>query len=529
MTSLAAAFLVIFPQLDLPGTQPGELGFNLRTPSNCSTCHGGYADYAAYDSWAGSMMANAARDPIYLAALTVANQDIPGSGELCIKCHSPRGWLAGRGIPTDQSALVENDYESVECDFCHRMTPGPGDERFIGNGHFYVADDYISRGSLNDAAATHQVEYSEYISESEFCGACHDVSNPLQNDFAVERTYSEWKNSAFADENQSCQSCHMVVVDNAYNTNNANTPLRSVPRHDLVGGNVWVPLMMAGMYPGLGREQAFQYTSDRARELLQESAALTVEVDNGRGVNELGMPILSAGKNNRIAVRVENLTGHKLPTGYPEGRRAWLEVKLIDSQGVALYSSGGYDLDTATRSEDPDLHTYEAKLASGGVEGFHFVTTDEVLQDNRIPPRGFRPTPATQPVGREYQALEDGSLAHWDDVVYNIDIPDAALLGSGTLIVNLWYQTTSREYIEFLRDENVTDNRGQELYDLWLQYDRAPPVAMASVTLDIELTEAPACGCQVQQPGAGPWPMTGPAMLGLLGLLAIRLRRRRQV
>lgn len=526
MTSFTAALLIVLPQLDLGGTQPGELTQDIRAPDACSGCHGSYADYAAYDTWSGTMMANAARDPLYLAALTIANQDIPQSGELCIKCHTPRGWLMGRAYPeTNQEMLEQHDDEGVQCDFCHRVVPSPQGELGIGNGDFFVADDYIYRGTLSDARAPHMWAYSDYFTKSEFCGLCHDVSNPLQNDFATERTYSEWKQSAFAEENKTCQSCHMPKVEGAYNSNNNNQPMRSVGRHDLVGGNVWMPLVLAGEFPELGRQEAFQYTSDRAREMLQQAADVTITVDSERE-NGLGLAQLSVGRAESITVRVENLTGHKLPTGYPEGRRCWLEVKLVDASGRVLYHTGAYDHEEGDRIKDDDLHTYEVLLAADGEEGFHFVLTDEVLQDNRIPPRGFQPSPETEPIGREYELQPDGSLAHWDNASFRIDIPEDALLGAATVTATLWYQTTSKEYIEFLRDENVTDNRGIEMYEMWERYDKGPPVEMASVQLDIELTEPPPeCGCRSSSPAGSPFPMLLPAMLFMWALSRIRSRR----
>jgi hypothetical protein len=45
-------------------------------------------------------------------------------------------------------------------------------------------------------------------------------------------------------------------------------------------------------------------------------------------------------------------------------------------------------------------------------------------------------------------------------------------------VVVLYYQTSSREYIEFLRDANTTNDRGEVLYDLWLQTGRSAPVDM---------------------------------------------------
>ncbi len=49
------------------------------------------------------MMADVARDPLFLANLAIASQDAANSGDLCLRCHLPRGWMAGRSVPTDGS------------------------------------------------------------------------------------------------------------------------------------------------------------------------------------------------------------------------------------------------------------------------------------------------------------------------------------------------------------------------------------------------------------------------------------------
>jgi hypothetical protein len=45
------------------------------------------------------MMANAARDPVFFAALAVANQDLPSVGTFCIRCHAPIGFVRGHATP----------------------------------------------------------------------------------------------------------------------------------------------------------------------------------------------------------------------------------------------------------------------------------------------------------------------------------------------------------------------------------------------------------------------------------------------
>jgi len=101
---------------------------------------------------------------------------------------------------------------------------------------------------------------------------------------------------------------------------------------------------------------------------------------------------------------------------------------------------------------------------------------NKIFKDNRIPPRGFTNAAyadfAGAPVGHTYA---DGQ--YWDDTYYAVP-PQAA-----SAVVTLYYQSTSKEFVEFLRDENTTNSKGQEIYDLWANNDRCPPEIMATLTV----------------------------------------------
>jgi len=95
-----------------PGTQPNGLNQSIQSSANCQVCHGNYdVNQEPYTRWSTSMMAQAMRDPVFHAALAVAEQDAPSIGGACIRCHSPGGWLEGRSTPSDGSALTGKDYE----------------------------------------------------------------------------------------------------------------------------------------------------------------------------------------------------------------------------------------------------------------------------------------------------------------------------------------------------------------------------------------------------------------------------------
>jgi len=114
------------PLVRMPGTQPNQAAID--SPKNCLNCHGGY-DQAVEPgfNWKGSMMAQAARDPIFWACLTVAAQDSiwalgnPNAVDLCERCHFPEGWLEGRSDPTNVSAMTGTDYDGLHCDYCHKI------------------------------------------------------------------------------------------------------------------------------------------------------------------------------------------------------------------------------------------------------------------------------------------------------------------------------------------------------------------------------------------------------------------------
>lgn len=512
MISLFA--LVALLQIELPGTQPNALRVRLSPASSCNNCHRGF-EGSAGDTWTGSMMANAARDPSYLAALTIANQDMPGIGEFCIRCHAPRGWLSGRSQLPDGSTLDATDRASgVDCDFCHRLHEGDG--AHIGNGQYQVIDEAVSFGRYADPFAQHAARRSAYTTSSELCGLCHDVTNPLTG-FPIERTYTEWKNSAFSQPanrgGESCIDCHMPARPGRIAIGDT-LPERDLHAHDLAGGNTWMPLVLATLYPE--NADALLHAAEIARALL--ATAATVEINTPAST--------PYGGDFAFTVRVTNESGHKLPTGYPEGRRCWLEVEVLDATGRPLLHSGAYDEAEADRIDDPQLRTYEARLSQGNNpnETFHFVLQDTRLLDDRLPPRGFRPDDGTVPVGRDYARQGDGTLAHWDDAPYVIALP-ADTPGPLTVRARLRYQTASKAYVTFLRDRNVTDDRGQTLYDLWESHGKSPPETIAEAMTTVALHAPPEPDAAIPDTGVPDAAVIAPpppgAMTGESGCAAV--------
>jgi hypothetical protein len=513
----------------LPGTQPLTITDPLAAPQACAPCHANYGERAVEPvrNWQGSMMAQAGRDPLFYAALAIANQDAAHSGETCLRCHLSKGWLEGRSAPEDGSAMTAEDREGVQCSTCHRLvdpTPGPeapAEDAAIlaalddvpsstGSAQFVIDPIDRLRGPFDVIAGTgsdpHAPARSTLISpfhtSAELCGTCHDVSNPAftcdalgcianpfdtpgdqPSGFPEHRTYSEWAASAYArggvsapqfgrnrDVVSTCQDCHMPAVTGR--AAKLGVVRDDLPLHEMVGGNTFIPTVLPA-HPFFGSEvdaELLAETVAKATTMLRKAATVRAWIDDGT-----------------LTVRVVNESGHKLPTGYPDGRRMWLHVRAFAKDGTVVLESGRYVFATADLLPDPHLKVWEtlhgltpgwaAALGLPAGESFHLVLNDTIVKDNRIPPRGFTNAAFAvfggAPAGATYADAQ-----YWDDTTYPVG---AEAVGAEVV---LYYQTTSKEYVEFLLEENTTNAAGPILFDLWDQVDRSTPVEMARVRVD---------------------------------------------
>lgn len=599
------------PLLRMPGSQPGTV--TLEASTRCLNCHDGYnttVDPGRH--WKGSMMAQSMRDPLFWAAMTVAAQDSvfaigrPNATDLCLRCHTPPGWLGGRSDPTNASAMTADDFDGVTCDSCHRMLdpffedthaglrdgsdwtgywdetgasatpastaadatlaadrtesaafsffngdpfydamyqPAPASYLEPGAGQFFMAAPSDKRASFADLNPPHNALYSRFHRSRYFCGTCHDVSNPaLQNlafeatapgdgttilpseqtsahgYFHVERTFSEFMLSDYAlgdgaagsgyyapsrfstsrpgNQIASCQDCHMPDrVGPGCDKNSAlirpdesvEHPKSGQPLHDLTGGNLWIPWILASTIP-----TSPNYDATNAALLAGRQAELTMDLAAGIGLDAAALldgsnrarlnlqraasiDALSYTKaTGALSFRIINHTGHKLPTGFPEGRRMFVNIRVWKA-GAIVAEINPYDasaatlrgLDAAYSPSSPALGAgesvdeslvYEVALSSSITaesHSFHFVLADGRQKDNRIPPPGFRVEEAaarlSEPVWEGSSAPSYFTAAEYaggyDDV--SVTVPTDA----DVVEVRLYYQTTSREYVEFLRDQ----------------------------------------------------------------------------
>jgi hypothetical protein len=393
-----------FPSRIVTAVEGGYLGIGLfEPPELCKGCHP-----EIYRQWKGSMHSNAWNDPVYLALMRAASKATKGvTDNLCIGCHTPIGLTTGEATPAGER-LGKIARNGVQCDFCHNISAAIG----IGNGSFVLTPRKYGRplkfGPFKDAKSTyHDTAYSELHTVSEFCGTCHNVTHPM-NRIPIERTYDEWKDSPYVAEGIGCQECHMTPGP-GYTKNPGRAAIGGKERehiftHYFVGGNTLVPAM-------LGSEMHARL----ATEMLQGAARMElVEVRN-----------LRPGAVATALIRVHNSgAGHKLPTGFPEGREMWVDFRALDDKGKEIYRLGRID---AEGHLEQGTHAFKVVLGDddGNIIDLEVWKATRILHDNRILPRGYA------------------------DVRFDFQVP-ADFAGKLVLTADLCYHSFSQAFVDNL-------------------------------------------------------------------------------
>ena len=447
----------------------------------CLACHSGIVDAsgAAVEiagAWRASMMANAARDPYWHAAVRAEVLDHPGFQavieDTCSTCHMPMarftsfangesgeiftnlsmagvapGSSAGprqQAGPSAQHAALAMD--GVSCTLCHQITAEGFGERHSFDGGFAV-DTLLPLGTRRvfgpyevDAGRTTVMRSSsrfvptkgEHLSESELCGTCHTLfTNHIDRDGHVggelpeQVPYLEWLHSAYRTE-KSCQDCHMPLAAGEVPISAVlGQPRSGVKTHVFRGGNRYMISLLRAYGDELGvtaTAEELDASIARTDENLGESAG-GVRLEN----------VSRTGSQLSAEVVVENFTGHKLPTAYPS-RRVWLHLTVRDAAGAVLFESGAAAADGRIEGNDNDddpsryephyqvideadqVQIYEPIL----VDTEDNVTTgllfaSRYVKDNRILPRGFDKTTADEAVAVQGAARADSDFSDGTD------------------------------------------------------------------------------------------------------------------
>jgi hypothetical protein len=527
--------MVASPSVSAAPNEPGSLQQALSPAEACSTCHDFFTpdnlanDGGSVDPWAwrGSMMGNSARDPVFWAGVALAAQDHPDETVDCVRCHAPRAFLDGSGGATELASLTTEQREGVECDACHRMFDDG--ETPAGNARYALADapegEPVPRfgpWAYEMFGPEPQHPWSQdldFLPSSRMCGTCHDVTTPRERvddrgvglgvSFNEQRTYSEWLASDYAEQGPefaSCQDCHVPVIEGSILGCNmfAGMPHDGGGRrHVLVGANATTLRVLKSLYGSAGTGEVADARYDESiawTEAFVETAAtldveFPAEVDASVGISALG-------------VRVTNETGHKLPSGYSEGRVMWLEVSAR-YQGQLVWSSGLWDAERGSIEADAQIRRYEA-IAERYSDGktFHLLLNDHWVIDNRLPPKGLAPGLETDPVGDRYTLQGDGTWPHFDDHGYAfgglaLDDLTPGVADELEISVRLLYLINTPEYLQLLADDNQTNDAGTAVQAAFAAVGGPEPVVVAEQSTSVPLTGLLGGGDGDGDPGDG--------------------------
>jgi hypothetical protein len=411
--------------------------------------------------------------------------------------------------------------DGVSCTICHHIEVDP--KAPIGNtftGDFRVGPADALHGPfegppqipMNHSLGADPVEYP-LVRSSRVCGSCHSVVLPVfdgdkpwvphgakKPEVIIEQaTYPEWVFSDFRDGGptpMSCQNCHMASsypslsgtlatkiasiqeASNMPQTENRQ-PQKEIDlktrtpygRHTLVGLNVFFN-QFAQQFPDiLGiRVQDPMLGGRGVAPLSTTFNSMIQQADTGTATASVTRVETTA--DRLVAeVKVENLAGHKFPSGVGF-RRAFLTFEVLDAAGNDLWVSGrstptgvlvGADgepiagefmwksecrpktaaeqtfqphYETITRQDQAQIYQ-ELITDPRGKLTTSFLSLANVVKDNRLLPRGWTPT---LELARS-EGLGSAKLSV-EDLVKRVlpDLPD----GHGGEVHDPWYEPKSK-------------------------------------------------------------------------------------
>ena len=304
MTSRLIWFAILF-LLSSPGfgqeRKMSEADFT--SAQECGQCH-----QEIYSQWTQSMHSQSLTDPLYRAVIDEMIEQTGGTQKaFCLSCHAPVASVAGKLLdlptPLDWGAFRGVEAEGVTCDVCHTISGNENLGKNISVGAYVYprrGTTAIKYGRHPDAdTAAHETEPSEFLTSTELCAVCHKFKHPMGG-AEIQSTYEEWLRGPYSDRGVRCQDCHMPVFSGT--TALGGKQRQQIHAHTFVGGH---------------------------SELLKKAATVTV-----RGVASPE----GAGSRLSVTATVRNSgAGHAIPTGIPGIREMWLEVEVLDPQGVRLH------------------------------------------------------------------------------------------------------------------------------------------------------------------------------------------------
>ncbi len=398
---------------------------------NCAICHisngtvltENGVDISPTTHWRSAMMGNSSKDPLWRAVVEHEVHELPNYQftieSTCTKCHAPMGWkqavhMGDSGYTMNQLKQSPLANDGVSCTVCHQIKsdnfgmPGSYSGGYVITGERKIYGPYenpLTGPMIN--FVNYMTLYSIHVGKSELCSTCHTLFTPTVNysgqivgNFPEQTPYLEWKNSIYGQYGINCQNCHMPTsqISQIISTIPPNLSTLRSPywKHIFPGSNKLVGKIMRDNADSLQLSASphhFDTTLAYVDNFLKNSTLL---------INSY--TTYSGGFIN-INFGIENLTGHKLPTGIPF-RRMWIHLTVRDAGNNIVFESGGYNSNGEIDGQDSTYEEHyqiitnqnQVQIYEGVLQDVNNNVTYDLLRsasykkDNRIPPKGFTNT-----------------------------------------------------------------------------------------------------------------------------------------
>jgi mono/diheme cytochrome c family protein len=518
--SLVAAFAI--RPLPMPALAQAAASQNpandFRTSDRCANCHNKLKTSKGEDvsinvDWSASIMANSARDPYWQGSVRRETIDHPESSAAiqseCASCHMPLQYQQDEAQKRDTAVfsllpLSTNHPDAaaaadgVSCTVCHQIqAAGLGTPATYG-GAFTVAppatnprplfgpyapdSDNITK--VHVMAAGYSLAQSDHIRDGGLCGSCHTLYTTARGpdgkpigQLPEQMPYLEWQHSDYRDK-QTCQQCHMPAVGEPVAVASLlGKPREGVREHTFVGAN----FLLEGM---LGEHRDDLAVTAQPSDLAVASTRISSFLQSQSARVTLG-PATLAGSDLSFPVRVDNLTGHKLPTAYPS-RRAWLHIVVTAADGHIVFESGKLNPDGSiagnandsdptrfsphyTRITQPDqVQIFEPILGdSQGHVTTGLLSATQYLKDNRILPAGFDKSTASPDIAVHGEAAADPDFTAGSSTTH-YDLSTNGAAGPFRIAAELIYQPVGYRWAH-----NLAPYRAAEPQQFVRDYDQA--------------------------------------------------------
>ena len=343
--------------------------FDPRSLVGSETCGQSGCHTQIYNEWKTSAHRYAAMDPIFQGIQNVmAKQNGPESTRYCGGCHDPISLFSGtKNIFVKNLTSTLGYNEGISCLACHSIQKTD----IQGNANYIIAQpkDYLWQWSpdhtlgsvarnflIRSWPAEHNRLNKRFYKTPEYCAACHKQFIDAQINrvgwVQLQNQYDNWAASHWNHKGDprrtvECRECHMPLTasnDPAagdamdYNRSPDDHKHRS---HRFLAANNFVPALLHLE----GADQQVKLTDawlqgrieiPEIRNKWADGPVVRIRIEAPRSVAP-GKPL-----DVRV-VMVSNKVGHDYPTGPLDMIQSWVELRVTDSGGRVVFTSGQRD------------------------------------------------------------------------------------------------------------------------------------------------------------------------------------------